>query len=969
MSTFQSIILNLQKFWTEKGCILQQSHDLQTGAGTFNPETFLRSLGPDSYNVCHVEISRRPTDGRYGENPNRLQRFHQFQVMMKPTPDNMQELYLQSLEAIGFDLKKHDIRFVHDDWESPTQGASGLGWEVWCDGMEITQFTYFQQIGGVPLTVIPAELAYGIERIALFLQQQANVYDLQYNEVMTYGEVFLEAEKEYCVYNFEEASVEALQKKFEIVEAESKLMIEKNLPIPAYDLAVEASHSFNMLDARGAISTTARVAMIHRVRDLCCSAAKCYLEKKVESHEEIEELEESSYPPMKEISKGTCDFLLEVGTEHLPANAIPAAATSLEKLIKGFCADESISFESMEVFATPRRLGVLAIGMDTHTAESFERKKGPSLEIAFEENGRVKKPGEGFFRSIGVDISIKEQMVADSRFEVENGRIIYLQKKEKQFTGHLLQKSLRQLILSIQFPKKMRWGREGVMFARPIRSLVAMLGKSIIEFEIEGVKSSNMIMLNAQVLDGKKVALSKPSEYKDKLKKGKVLASAQERKEYIDEQLEKISKEHGVDVVQKEAVTSQVLFLSEYPELAVGEFEERFLSLPGELIISEMIDHQKYYPTKKEGKICTKFVVGVDKEPTGVMMSNYEAVLTARLSDGLFLYQKDLRASFAGWNKSLEEVVLHPKLGSIYNKVERICSLCDKIAEKLDVPFEKNAALYCKADLVSDVVYEFPDLQGIMGKYYALEFGETSEVAYAIEESYLPLLEGGDVARSKSGIVVALSDRIDSLMSYMGIGLVPTSSKDPYALRRAAVGVIRTLIENKISFDLTSVIEDPKVTQFVIGRMRSLLKEYGFSSNDIEMCGVYASCNPYLIYRCVSAISRMRGSADAFERLAGVYRRIKGSASLDGGDFKEDKIEQEEERDLYNALSALEQSYKELLANGKFEEAFNALTELVDPLEKFFDKVRVQVEDVELCKNRKALLNIPYALISSTLNL
>lgn len=972
MKTFQDILLNLQNFWASKNCILQQSHDLQTGAGTFNPETFLRALGPEPYSVCNVEISRRPTDGRYGKNPNRLQRFHQFQVMIKPTPSNMQQLYLESLEAIGFKLENHDIRFVHDDWESPTQGASGLGWEVWCDGMEITQFTYFQQIGGVALTEIPAELAYGVERIALFLQKQTNVYDLAYNDTLTYGDVFLDAEVQYSRYNFEEANVSMWEKKFDACEAESKRLLDLELPIPAYDMAIEASHCFNMLDARGAISTTARVSMIHRVRELCCGAAESYIEHRKKTGFSLlgktRPKGEVKLVPVTEISKEKADFLLEVGVEHLPANGILMAISSLESNIKEFLESQKIGYESLEVFATPRRLAIYISNLDTYTKEFVEEKKGPSASMAFDESGAVTKPGEGFFKSVGLAITSKMQLELEKRMEVVDGRLTFKFTKERVFVATLLQENLKALILATRFPKKMRWGQEGVLFSRPITSLVVLMDKQVIDLEIEGVRSSNKVFLNAQ-MDGKTALITKPSEYQATLKKGHVLASITERKESIDAQLNDIEKQVHCKVVHREKVTAQVLYLSENPILSIGVFDEKFLYLPEELIFSEMIDHQKYWPMRNsDGKISTKFIVAIDKNPTSLIVLNNEGVLRARLSDGLFLYEKDLHKSFEEWNKKLSQVTLHPQLGSIYNKVERICTLADKIASGLGISYEKKAALYCKADLVSDVVYEFPELQGIMGKYYALKFGEGQEVANGIEESYLPIGDGEKLPVTSSGIVVALADRMDHLMSYMGIGLVPTSSKDPYALRRAAIGINRILIENKLFFDLRAVMGEETVAAFVIARMKALLKEFGFDAESIEMCGIYDSFDPYKIFTCVRAISSLKSQTGAFNRLLEVYKRVKGSVSyVKESVCNEDLLIEGEEKSLYKLVKQLEHSFHIDLKEGHFEKAFHSLIELIVPLESFFEKVRVNTNDAALSENRGALLLIPYNLISATL--
>jgi glycyl-tRNA synthetase alpha chain len=275
--TFQELILGLQNYWARQGCIIQQPYDLEKGAGTFNPATFLRVLGPEPWKVAYVEPSRRPTDGRYGENPNRLQHYYQFQAIMKPSPMNIQELYLDSLKEFGISPSRHDIRFVEDDWESPTLGAWGLGWEVWLDGMEITQFTYFQQVGGIDLKPVSAEITYGCERIAMYLQGVDNVYDLEWIKGIRYGDVHHQTEVEFSTYNFEEADVTMLFQLFDMYEQECTRLTRKDLVFPAYDFVLKASHAFNLLDARGAISVTERAHYIGRVRNLARLCAEGYV--------------------------------------------------------------------------------------------------------------------------------------------------------------------------------------------------------------------------------------------------------------------------------------------------------------------------------------------------------------------------------------------------------------------------------------------------------------------------------------------------------------------------------------------------------------------------------------------------------------------------------------------------------------------------------------------------------------------
>ena len=278
--TFQELALNLSKYWSDCGCIIQQPYDIEKGASTMNPATFLRSLGPEPYSVAMIEPCRRPTDARYGENPNRLGHYFQYQVILKPSPDNAQDIYLKSLEAIGIDLSKHDVRFVEDNWESPTLGAAGVGWEVWLDGMEITQFTYFQQVGGLEVKPVALEITYGLERIAMYLQNVNSVYDVMWNNNLKYGDIYLQNEIEQSKYNFEYSTPERLFQMFDLCEAEAFSSLEAGIVLPAYDWVLKCSHTFNLLDARGVISKDERVNYINRVRTMAAAVAKLYVKQR-----------------------------------------------------------------------------------------------------------------------------------------------------------------------------------------------------------------------------------------------------------------------------------------------------------------------------------------------------------------------------------------------------------------------------------------------------------------------------------------------------------------------------------------------------------------------------------------------------------------------------------------------------------------------------------------------------------------
>ena len=281
--TFQDVVFNLQKYWSKYGCVILQPYDLEVGAGTFHPATTLRSLGPKPWKAAYVQPSRRPTDGRYGKNPNRLQHYYQFQVIIKPSPKNIKQIYLKSLSSIGIIAKDHDIRFVEDDWESPTLGAAGLGWEVWCDGMEITQFTYFQKMTGIECKPISVELTYGLERICMFVQQKKNIFDIDWNsEGVKYKDVYFQSEKEFSAYNFDHANTDFLLKNFEMAESECKSLLEKKLSLPAFDQCLKASHIFNLLDSRGVISVAERTGYINRIRELAKGSGSIWLDNQIE---------------------------------------------------------------------------------------------------------------------------------------------------------------------------------------------------------------------------------------------------------------------------------------------------------------------------------------------------------------------------------------------------------------------------------------------------------------------------------------------------------------------------------------------------------------------------------------------------------------------------------------------------------------------------------------------------------------
>ncbi len=974
MKTFQDIITTLQAFWTSKQCILQQGYDLESGAGTFNPETFLRCLGPEPFRLCNVEICRRPTDGRYGKNPNRLQKFHQFQVILKPSPPDFQKLYLESLEEIGFNLKNHDIRFVHDDWESPTQGAWGLGWEVWCDGMEITQFTYFQSIGGLDVKPVAGELAYGLERIAMFLQNKSNVYDVAFNDELTYGDVFLQSEVESCHYNFETANTEMLQRHFQEYESEAKKQLGLGFPTIAYDFAVRASHTFNLLDARSAISTTARVNLMHRIKDLCCQSAELYV-----SHRKAmgfpllkESLQKEAFKPkapqFNRIKPSTIDdLLIEIGSEEIPSAFLPAALSNFEKAIRTLFEEKELLFESIELFGTPRRIAIILKGTAGGTLDQMIERKGPGVDIAFDENGKLTKQGLGFFSSIDLQEASRSAVEAGEieHLQIKEGKYLFaMVKKKGTATIDIIREALPQIIANLSFPKKMRWGTGSETYARPIQWITLLYGRVPIEIKYGDIVSSNITYGHSQI-DPRPIKIRHPRQYRKKLKNRWVIANIAERKNHLNKQLDKICEKLEVQIPEREKVLNEVLFLSEYPFIGSSTFESRFLDLPPELLISEMIDHQRYFPLKdQEGNLLPQFLVAVDKKPTEQILRNNSAVLTARLSDGLFLYEQDLLTPLESFNEKLKNVVFHKDLGSIFDKSVRVKKMAEKLATILGKAPPLQAAELCKADLASAVVYEFPDLQGIMGKYYALKAGRSEDVATAICEHWWPLTEGSSIPTTESGSILALADKLDNLQSYMKVGIKPSSSKDPYALRRSAIGIIRILIENRYSLDLEKVTTE-EVIQYILQRIKNVLNDFGFSK---EVVAAVLSCdlkNPFDIYCRAEALHTFRKSGDDFDLLFQVYKRARGQIENETEkSFDLNLLTEVDEKKLARCLEEIKPILDDGIPRKDYISAFNSLNRLSQPLSNFFENVRVLSDDKKLRDNRIALLQQVFHLTS-----
>lgn len=978
---FQEMLLKLTAFWEKQGCAIHQGYDLEVGAGTFNPATFLRCLGPEPYSAAYIEPSRRPTDGRYGINPIRLQHYFQYQVMLKPSPLNVQDLCLQSLEAIGFKLDEHDIRFVHDDWESPTLGAWGLGWEVWMDGMEVVQFTYFQSCGGQELKPVTGEITYGLERLATYLQKVDSAYDLKYNDTLTYGDIYFRNEVEFSHYNFEEASVEMWHRHFQDYENEANKLIKAGYPIPAYDFVMKASHAFNMLDARGAISVTERTGYIARIRDLAKAVADAY----IKSREKLgfpllkKMPPKPALPPLQALVKDTKemgDFLLEIGSEELPATFVPIGLNNLEKALKSLFASNKLTYSSLKTFGTPRRLAILVEGLKMKRESEKIEKRGPQLDVAFDEKGQLTAQGKGFFQANNLPLITRDNIASIKglktvKIKDKENLLVEIEKPE-EMTAVILQEALPKIILDLDFPKKMRWSDLDITYARPLRWVVALLNENVIPFYLGDLVSGNVSKGHRQ-LKNEAVTIKQAKDYLDALRAVKVMADPEERKKSIVEQLERIEKEENGKAVMQDKVIPQVLNLTEWPMLTVATYDPNFLKAPKQVLISEMVEHQKYFPIENlDGTLKNRFVITANNTPSDEIRHGNQKVISARLTDGVFLYEQDLKIPLDKFNDKLKAVTYQKELGTVYNKVERIENMALRLQQilKLSTP-EKvgKAAAYSKADLSSHMVYEFPELQGIMGRIYAEKAGLDKEVALAIEEHWMPKGEEAPLPHSPTGIVLSLAEKFDNLNSCFSVGLKPTSSSDPYGLRRQVLGVIRILIQNKLTLPLNEFVKDPEAMQFITQRIKTVFLDYGFSKDEIEASLSGGVNDIYDTFLRVQALHNFRKTRSEFAQLNEVYKRAKGQ--LDGqkvNGFDPKLLKEKAETALYSRLNSMEKSFNEALKTQDYNLAYESVALLQEPLNQLFNEVKILDDDIKIRQNRLGLLTQVFALFSKLID-
>ena len=972
--------MRLERFWADQGCLIWQPYNVQVGAGTMNPATVLRVLGPEPWNVAYVEPSIRPDDSRYGENPNRLQQHYQYQVILKPDPGNPQELYLASLQALGINLREHDIRFVEDNWEAPALGAWGLGWEVWLDGQEITQFTYFQQAGGLPVDPVAVEITYGLERIAMPLRRVRAFFDIEWAEGITYGDVNLQAEIEYSRYNLDYADVGRLAQMFQLYEAEARNALAQGLVIPAHDYILKCSHTFNILDARGAIGVTERAHYFARMRGLSREVAAAYLKQR----------RELGYPflkrfaPLKDAAKPAPavepepvsptmpqDLLLEIGTEELPAGDLSAALSQLRDLMPKLLGEARLAHGDIEVMGTPRRLAVWVRGLAPRQADVAEEVQGPPAEVAFDAQGRPTPAATGFARAQGVPVESLEIRQKGKKAYTVARRIV-----AGQETTAILPALLEKAAASLSFERSMRWNASGVSFSRPIRWLVALWGDQVVPFQFAGVRSGR-VTRGLRPQGSPEVRLEKAEDYLSVMAQHGIVVQPEARRRTIWEGVVALAQEVGGTISEDPSLLEEVTHLVEQPTPFRGRFDPEYLELPREVLITVMRKYMRYFPVVEAGNgALLPYFIGVrngDRVHLDEVYTGNEEVLRARFADAVFFYRADQRKPLEAFNERLATLTFQEQLGSMRDKVRRIERLVPTLAERLGLSPEERrvaerAAHLCKADLATQMVVEMTTLQGVMGREYARLAGEEPAVAQAIFEHYLPRSAGDRLPQGRPGWVVGLADRLDSLVGLFAVGLAPTGSADPYGLRRAALGIVLGLVHHQASLPLREVLPDAAaglpvpvseehqaaVLEFVAGRLRAWLLDEGYRYDVVDAVLAERGDDPWPALQTVRELSRWVARPDwaetlqAYARCVRIVRPVGERYALDPARFVDPA-----EGVLYEAYRACRGKVSPQSSADEFLAAF---VEMIPAITRYFDDVLVMAEDENLRQNRLALL-------------
>ena len=974
MLTMQDALARLAAYWAEQGCLTVQPMNTEVGAGTLNPATALRVLGPEPWKVAYVEPSVRPDDARYGENPNRIQCHTQFQVILKPEPGDAPERYLGSLQALGIDITAHDVRFVEDNWASPALGAWGLGWEVWLDGLEITQFTYFQQAGGVSIDPPAVEITYGMERILMALQGVRHFKDITYAPGLTYGEVFGQAEYEMSRYYLNDADVDTNRTLLDTYATEAQRMINAGLPVPAHGYVLKMSHAFNVLDARGVVSTAERASEFTRMRQLSSAVARLWVATRQAAGFPLGTVTPPA-PPAIAASGRPADrpatLVFEIGVEEMPPTEARAARDQVDTMLTERLTASRLTHGAITVHAAPRRIVATVADVAPVEADHSRTIRGPKVTAAFTADGTPTPAAAGFARSNNTDVAALDRITIDGVEHVAVHR-----HEPGRPAANALASILSEIVTSLRSAKNMRWQDPALSFTRPIRWLLALHGEQVVPVTASALVAGRVTRVHRAAAtpvvdvpnaDAHAMLLAQAGISTDHVARRRSIATAAR---------DLVTSIGGLlDLDAESALLDQITFLVEQPTAILGSFDPTYLALPEAVLTTVMRKHQRYLPVRDpNGKLLPHFItVANGNVDVDVVRAGNEAVLRARFEDAAFFHRADLGTTPADMRQRLAKLTFTDKLGSMVDRADRIAALARNLATDVQLSAEDEATLRRAAELVkfdlgSQMVIELTSLAGIMAREYAQAAGETAAVAQALLDVELPRSAGSRLPITLPGALLSLADRLDALVGLAATVGLPTGSSDPFALRRAAVGVLAVIRAQPAlatialgtavgqAAALQPVPVDPQaldaVEQFVVRRFEQQLADEGQPVDRVRAVLLHAT-RPRLTDQLLDQLSTLVAQPD-FAPLAAALQRVRRivppgtEAGYDPGVLVEAA-----ERRLHETLKAVHGDL-----DGRIDLAWFTATagRLGQPVTEFFDQVLVMSDDPTLRAARLGLL-------------
>jgi glycyl-tRNA synthetase len=895
-------------------------------------------------------------------------------VILKPDPGNPQELYLRSLEALGIDIHAHDIRFVEDNWASPALGAWGLGWEVWLDGLEITQFTYFQQAGGQNLDPVSVEITYGVERIVMALQNVSHFKDIAYAPGISYGEAFGQAEYEMSRFYLDDADVDTQKRLFEDYANEARRMLDLRLPVPAHVHVLKCSQTFNVLDARGAVSTTERAKAFARMRGLAREVSTLWAERRAELDHPLglSELPPAAARPATFATvTEPAPLLFEIGTEELPPHEVTRGAAAVRDAVRSKLAATRLSHGDIEVHATPRRIIVLVgeVAAAEPDAERFVR--GPRASAAFDAAGEPTKAAAGFARGQRTDATALE------RVDVDGVEYVGVTRTELgRGATEVLSGVLGEVVTELRADKNMRWNDRKLSFTRPVRWLVALLGTEVVPVVASTLSAGRTTRVH-RTAEPPVVAVPTAAGYLDFLATHGIVASVAARREAIVRTAGELaaSVDGTIDVDAEAALIDEIANLVEAPNAILGGFSETYLELPQEILTTVMRKHQRYLPVRTpEGALLPHFVAVAngDCDRDAVRAGN-EAVLRARYEDASFFWRADLKVAPETMKAGLSRLAFEEKLGSMSDRSARIAAVAATLGGGLstqDKATLERAAALAKFDLASQMVIELTSLAGVMAREYAARSGEPEAVAEALFDMERPRSAGDRPPATVPGAVLALADRFDMLVGLFAVGAAPTGSSDPFGLRRAAAGVLTILRAHPTLSDITLTkglaaaaeevraqsIEVPEktleeVAEFVTRRYEQQLLDAGHDHRHVAAVLPLASA-PAAAESTLREIEQRVGDKDFAALVAALQRVRRIVPPATEATYDPAKLTEPAETALHQALVKV----RKAMRNTSLADFVLTATPLTDPINTFFDDILVMAEDKEIRAARLGLL-------------